>query len=70
MDFGEYRAMMLDFGVSPQAIDDMCLAEITSLMAGMSRRRGKVKPHTPEEISEGMSEFAAFVAHDPAVRLH
>ena len=70
MDFGEYRAMMLDFGVDPKAMDEMCLAEITSMMAALARRRGKVKPHTPDEIKTGMTEFAAFVAHDPAIRLH
>lgn len=69
-DFGAYRAMLLDFGADPRAIDTMSLAEIVSMMKAMEKRRGKPDVPSDEERAAAMDRFAAFAAKDPALRLN
>lgn len=69
-DFGGYRAMLVDFGVDPRAVDTMSLGELSSMMAALELRRGKQDVPGEEERAEKMSEFADFVANDPMVRMH
>lgn len=69
-DFGAYRAMLLDFGIPPQAMDNMSLAEMSSLRKGMEARNGKARVPSKEEREEGMTAFNNFISSDPTVRIH
>ena len=69
-DFGEYRAMFLDFGVDPRALDTMSLAEISSMSKALSRRRGKTPMPPKTEDREALMAFADIVKNDPSVRLN
>lgn len=69
-DFGGYRAMLVDFGVDPRAVDTMSLGELSSMMVSLEARREKDEKPTDEEREERLSEFAVFVRDDPNVRFH
>lgn len=69
-DFGGYRAMMVDFGVDPRAVDTMSLSQLVDMMRGLSERRGKTAPPSDEEREERLSDFRSFVSDDPMVRIH
>lgn len=69
-DFGAYRAMLLDFGVDPRAVDTMSWAELASMERGLLKRRGKAPAPSKEVEAAAFEAFTQAVANDPSVRLH
>ena len=70
--------MMLDFGVDPRAIDTMSLAEVSSMMRAIKKRRDESDPDSKkvgrqvsdEEWAEAQQLLASVSVNDPAVRVH
>lgn len=69
-DFGGHRAMMVDFGIDPRCVDTMSLGELSDMLDGLSRRRGKAEVPTESERADSMAEFSQFVMNDPQVMVH
>lgn len=69
IDFGGYRAMLLDFGVDPTVIGRMTLGEIDGMLRALEKRRGKAEVPSEKEMSERMQDFADFVRNDPNVSI-
>lgn len=61
--------MLLDFGVDPRAIDTMSLAEISSMLNALKRRRGNAdRPMSGDEFDDLKERVAAM--NLPGMRLH
>lgn len=68
-DFGEYRAMFLDHGVDPRAGDTMSLAEITSMLAALKKRRKPAEPVMSDDEFDALKDKVAAM-NMPNVRLN
>lgn len=69
IDFADYRAMFLDFGVDPRAVATMSLGDLLSTNAALAKRRGKAPLPSKSQERKALAEFAMIVADDPTVSL-
>lgn len=69
--FSAYRATLLDFGVDPNALKKMSMAEIDGMFRE-HRKRNKKTPDMPKasEIEQVELDFAELVKNDPSVVLN
>lgn len=70
-DFDSFRAMLVDFGVSPNEIKLMTLAEIYGTVNKLQTRRSKHgKIPSKKEQAKADELFESIVSDDPMVRLN